>query len=89
MRFNFNEYIRVRLTDEGREQYRRSVEALRSMMPPSVAAAFPFTPRKEDVDGWSDWQGWELMKTFGPWMIMGAPLPFEMTVDIPSLKQEE
>lgn len=87
MLFNMNDYIRVRLTDEGREQYRQSVEALRSLMPPTAAAAFPFKPRKEDANGWSEWQGWELMRTFGPWMTMAAPVPFEMTVDIPSLKQ--
>ena len=82
MRFNMNDYIRVRLTDEGREIHRRNHEALMRTLPASASEAFPYQPPKEDEDGWSEWQGWCLMKEFGAWMRMGADQPFELTVEI-------
>lgn len=82
MRYNFNDYIRVKLTDMGREIHRRNHQALRSMMPPDAAETFPYRPPNEDADGWSEWQGWHLMREFGPWMRMCNEPPFELTVEI-------
>lgn len=86
MRYNFNDYIRVKLTDTGREIHRRNHQALQSMMPPDAAEAFPYRAPDEDADGWSKWQGWHLMREFGPWMRMGTEPPFELTVEIVETK---
>ena len=70
MRYNFNDMIRVRLTDEGRRIHRANHERLLEMMPPAARDAIgPYQPKEEDADGWSEWQGWDLMREFGPWMM--------------------
>lgn len=65
--FNINHYVRVKLTDHGR--------GLLAQM----QYAPPFT---EDADGWSEWQLWELMRTFGPHVYMGGNLVFETVIEI-------
>lgn len=86
MRFNFNDYIRVRLTDEGRRIHRANHAALLSMMPKAAAEEMPYQEPVEDADGWSRWQGWVLMREFGPWMRMTLEPPFELTVEIEEKK---
>ena len=64
--FNINDYVCVRLTDEGRKiltQQHRHVPA-------------------EDSDGYSKWQLWELMSVFGQHLYNGCIVPFEMTIKI-------
>lgn len=71
MRFNINNSVRVKLTDTGRHHNRQ--EHPRSA---------PFL--KEDADGWSRWQLWDLMHTFGSLLSLGAGrLPFETEIEIP------
>jgi hypothetical protein len=71
--FNINEYISVQLTDAGRAELERQHEELRTEYPKAIAT---YLPPKEDVDGWSKWQGWCLMSTFGHMMQLGRDLPF-------------
>ncbi len=87
MRFNMNDYIRVRLTDAGRKIHRSNHEALLLMMSPSAAKLLPYTQPKEDDDGWSEWQGWHLMQEFGPWLRLTMDPPFELTVEITEPKK--
>lgn len=58
---NINDVVRVRLTASGRA---------------TVLAAKGKSIR-EDVDGWSTWQLWDLMHTFGACLYSGTnDLPF-------------
>ncbi len=82
MKFNFNDCIRVRLTDEGRRIHRANHEALLSCLPAKAAQAMAYRPPVEDADGWSRWQGWSLMQEFGAWMRLTREPPFELTVEI-------
>ncbi len=75
MRFNVNEYVKVRLTDRGREILRQRRTAL----------GLDALEIRED-DGWSQWQLWELMSIFGPHIYLGTyPLPFETDIEIVTL----
>jgi hypothetical protein len=60
--YNINHNVRVRLTSKGREILRQTG--------PHDSKADP------DADGWSEFQLWHLMETFGPHLCMGCDLPF-------------
>lgn len=73
-KFNINQFVRVRLSDFGRAIHRREWDA------------FPYCsyqPPHEDENGWSRWQMWDLMRTFGPHLFNGAvELPFATEIEI-------
>lgn len=74
--FNINEHVLIKLTDAGR----KILEAQHAKL--YAPAHVPYTPPKE-VDGWSEWQLWDLMSTFGPCMHLGMhQVPFETTIRI-------
>lgn len=80
LRFNVNSYVRVRLTDHGRKLHRQGWEKWIAQFP-----NFPdYVPPKEDAGGWSEWQLWDLMNVFGPFMGNGRETPFETEIVIPT-----
>lgn len=90
MRFNLNDYVRVRLTDHGRMIHREDFEQLRAQCPNGTLR---YSPPKEDAEGWSRWQMWNLMYHFGNAMGPGCDLPFEIDIilevpDAPAPAQE-
>lgn len=76
--FNVNDFVMVRLTDMGREILRKQHEELLRRVP----KLGEFNAPKEDADGWSRWQMWNLMETFGPHVSLGMHVPFETTIRI-------
>lgn len=52
--FNMNERVQVQLTDHGRKIYQDQLDAIGSK-----------ASKKEDSNGWSTWQLWDLMSVFG------------------------
>jgi len=72
--FNLNNTVLVRLTEYGRfidkSEWQQFVAEH-----PNVKT--PYTPPKEDAQGRSRWQLWRLMRTFGPYISLGADLCFE------------
>lgn len=77
IRFNLNHHVRVRLTDFGRAEHQRQWQDIAEL------TSLPYTPPKEDAEGWSEWQLWSLMKTFGPCIYMGMPkVPFETDIEL-------
>lgn len=82
-RFNINDYVLVRLTDHGRAVHRRQHELLLGHLRESERDKFPYVPPKEDEGGWSTWQLWSLMSTFGPHIWMTAEPCFATTIEIP------
>lgn len=75
-RFNINDKVRVRLTDHGHFVHRKSHEQLVGHMRPGIRDEFPYIPPIEDSDGWSEWQLWDLMRTFGPHIWMTGEMCF-------------
>jgi hypothetical protein len=71
--FNINHMIRVKLTARGKR--------LLQMHRPICSATL-----RVDADGWSEWQLWELMQTFGEHCVMGLEPPFETTIEF-SIKE--
>ena len=80
MKFNINNHVRVKLTDHGRATLRAHWEDLASTFPKVKARGY--TPPNEDADGWSRWQLWVLMETFGPIMGITMTNAFETEIEI-------
>ena len=78
MKFNINDSVRVRLTDHGRAILLQAQLDNLERGRPACLSALP----TEDADGWSKWQLWDLMQTFGNWMGVGKKIPFETTIDL-------
>jgi hypothetical protein len=66
MKFNINNYVRVKLTPKGKDVLR--------------ARAKPIP--KEDKYGWSRWQLWTLFEVFGNYVHVGSDAPFETEIEI-------
>ena len=78
--FNVNSKVLVRLTDRGRELHRRSYQDTIARIPAGLAADNPYKPPKENAEGWTDFQLWELMELFGPHIFLGCEQPFESNI---------
>lgn len=68
-----NDYVRVKLSEYGRQILRTQHADLQSSLP-SAALAGDGVP-EEDGDGWSKWQLWWLMYKLGN-TGAGSPQPF-------------
>lgn len=78
--FNVNSYVRVKLNDVGRKIHKDRHDRIFE----GRSEPFPYTPPKEDGEGWSKWQLWQLMAIFGPHINWACVPPFETTIEIPS-----
>ena len=74
--FNINDTVMVRLTDYGKAKHRESHEKFYKQLGMNVEYMAP----KEDEDGWSKWQLWDLMSEFGQHISLGGRVPFETTI---------
>jgi hypothetical protein len=73
--FNLNNYVRVRLTDRVWQVLRRQRDELNVAV--VACGGRPVdAPVVTEIDGWSRWQLWELMRNFGSLCVMGYELPF-------------
>lgn len=85
MKVNINGMVRVRLTDLGR----KTLAILRAQENEHLAAAgsrVRISLAVAEVDGWSEWQLWELMAKFGEFCGNGSPLMFETEIELPDPK---
>ncbi len=78
MKFNINNYVRVKLTDRGRENHRKNHDELFA----GWSEKPEYRPPVEDAEGWSKWQMWSLMADFGPHISIGMNPPFETEIEI-------
>lgn len=69
--FNINHCVRVRLTDMGRELHAADHVKFWAQR----LQNFPYSPPKEDAEGWSKWQLWALMECFGQHVGLGMKEP--------------
>lgn len=83
MRFNINDNVKVRLREPGRQIHRAWIDDLNQTIKARGGKGFDYTPPREDADGWSTWQLWSLMQTFGPYMSLGLDPPFETWIELP------
>lgn len=71
--FNLNDWVKVKLNEQGRKLlYQNYVSLWQGRKPP-----YAFSLPKEDEEGWSKWQLWSLMGHFGPHVQLGMQAPFD------------
>lgn len=74
--FNVNDNVFVKLTEVGKQKLREQDEQFeRDTGVKSVGS----TP-KEDSEGWSKWQLWDLMNRLGKHCYNGCKPPFDVTI---------
>jgi hypothetical protein len=65
--FNINDHVFIRLTELGKKYVKETCGRLPS----------------EDGDGWSQWQLWDVMSTFGEHIHLGCEPLFQTNIRIP------
>lgn len=78
MKFNINNYVKVKLNERGKEILKKEWDS----RPNIFRSQFEFELPEEDEDGYSKWQLWNLMTTFGEYMWLGCVVPFETEIEI-------
>ena len=74
-----NETVSVQLTDVGRQILHNQHAELNKFIPQDRCK---WSMPREDEDGWSKWQMWVLMETFGQHMSMTGDNPFNLNIRI-------
>jgi len=74
--FNVNDHVHVKLTREGIKELRKQHKELRETFPKLHEFNIPRT----DEEGYTRYQLWELMRTFGHIMFNGSNVPFETEI---------
>lgn len=74
---NVNETVWVKLTKTG-EQFLKRQHDIASRDPQTITK--PFKLPKTDDDGYSQWQLWSLMETFGGAFNLAIEPPFDTTI---------
>ena len=77
---NINEKVKVKLSDVGKDIYYHRFDAYNSMAKPIGIKLLEPTMPKVDADGYSCFQLWELMETYGPHIGICRPVPFDCDI---------
>lgn len=81
MIINLNDQVKVRLTDRGHKALEADHFSRFSHLGFNRAMKL-YMPPEEDLDGYSKWALWDLMRTFGPHIEFGGPLIMETTIKL-------
>jgi len=76
--FNINSTVKVKLTEYGKRLHKDSYEYFWSNQ--GKLEKFPYTPPKEDENGYCEFQLWSLMEEFGEYCGMCREIPFETVI---------
>ena len=77
--FNINDTVHVKITAYGHAELERQHNELLLCVP----SLGPYTPKAIDDGGYSKFQAWSLMATFGHMMDLGTvSLPFELDIKL-------
>ncbi len=76
MKFNVNNYVRVRLTEVGKKILLKEYEEDKKFYPDLT---YRYEP---DAEGFVKFQMWDLMQIFGVHMGNGCDIPFETNIEL-------
>ena len=80
---NFNDKVRIKLTQKGLDIHRAEHERLQRL-----GLKMDYTPPKTDATGWHETQLWHVMNTWGSAMGMGFDLAMETQFEMKTKKGE-
>tara|TARA_Y100000310_G_scaffold22673_1_gene21685 strand:+ start:550 stop:837 length:288 start_codon:yes stop_codon:yes gene_type:complete len=89
MNFNINNWVKVKLNDKGYQILVDKEKELEALVPSWKAESVEHFKAKADKDGYSKYQMWDFMRTFGDKIPMGCPLPFDVNIIIDCDNKEE
>lgn len=84
---NFNDPVKVRLTPSGRAVLMDQHNELDQYLRKRGHKGLEQFRCSVDEEGYSTFQIWQLMQTFGPHMVMGCPEPFAAEMIFPNGEQ--
>ncbi len=76
---NINNFVKVKLNEKGLAELQAQHTELKKVFP---RISYEFTPPDVDSDGYSEFQLWALMQTFGHLMRLGDDPPFDTAIKI-------
>lgn len=87
--FNINSTVKVKLTEYGKQMLERDHNEFWSAW--GMLDKYPYTPRKEDENGYMEFQLWSLIYQLGKYCNIGCVIPFEtvMLIDENDLRDAE
>lgn len=74
-KFNINDTVKVKLTERGKKLHREEWDRVFG-----DKSGFTYSLPKEDENGYSSWQMWSLMETFGKHVSLGCECPFDTDI---------
>lgn len=77
MKFNINNYVKVKLTDKGKDIYFHRHDEINAHYKKKVIK--PSYPKADD-DGYTKFQLWNLMEIYGKYCTLGSELPFDSEI---------
>ena len=78
MKFNINDYVKVKLTEKGLRTLKKQHEELKRKAP-SIGE---YREPKIDREGYTKFQLWDLMSHFGTECSLGLEIPFDTEIII-------
>lgn len=76
--FNINSTVKIKLTKFGKELHKKQWEDFWSSI--GKLDEFPYTPPKEDENGYCEFQLWDLMEKFGAYCGLGRVPLFDTVI---------
>lgn len=80
MTINLNDFVKVKLTDHGKDIFYHSLDEVNDMIRRNGGKPLEPHMPKVDAEGYTSFQLWELMQLYGPHIGMGLPQPFELDI---------
>ena len=80
MKFNINNYVKVKLTDIGKDELKKQWEKLHETFPSMKKEIYK--QKKEDENGFSKWQMHDIINRLGHLCNIGFDVPFEPEIEI-------
>lgn len=81
---NLNDHVWIRLTDKGRAMLREQDANWSRLYATSYGRLAVAEKQEAENDGWSRWQLWSLIQSFGAALYLGCNPPFETTIRLES-----
>jgi hypothetical protein len=82
MKFNINQYVKVKLTEKGKEILLNDHNRIDKQLKESGAKGLGTFILRLDKDGYYKEQLWKVMRVFGEHMSNGYEPPFETEIEI-------
>lgn len=86
--FNVNSYVKVKLTEIGKQELIRQNRELEEQIYQSSGKRLTFNLPKTGEDGYHIFQLWDLMRRFGHLMMIGMETPFETDIMLVENKEK-